>query len=162
MKCFLVDWLIQNHGLLGCSKICGKMFKTAPIQDLYLVHGCSPCDCPRNSRTWHGCRTLSLASLFVFKTFFFSSIWHSPYFLPGKRFCEPLYNRRSWETWWYDTSKQGIGALVIHMTNVYLAPLFQGDPCTWYGRLNYSLKWDFNCVYLFFVGILSTFYWIPP
>lgn len=49
----------------------------------------------------------------------------------GKRFCEPPYVRRPWETWWYDTSKQGIGALVIHMTNVYLAPLFQGDPCTW-------------------------------
>lgn len=48
-----------------------------------------------------------------------------------KRFVEPKYVRRSWETWWYDTSKQGIGAMVIHMANVYLAPLFQGDPCTW-------------------------------
>jgi STIMATE family len=40
--------------------------------------------------------------------------------------------RRSWETWWYDTSKQGIGALLIHMVNIYLAPIFIGDPCTWY------------------------------
>lgn len=56
--------------------------------------------------------------------------WLSPIFTV-KRFFEPKYVRRSWETWWYDTSKQGIGAMVIHMTNVYLAPLFQGDPCTW-------------------------------
>lgn len=57
---------------------------------------------------------------------------HNMEIFTGKRFCEPEVCRRSWETWWYDTSKQGIGAMVIHMTNVYLAPLFQGDPCTWY------------------------------
>lgn len=50
---------------------------------------------------------------------------------PAKRFCEPKYRRRPWNIWWYDTSKQGIGAFVIHMTNVYLSPLFRGDPCTW-------------------------------
>lgn len=32
----------------------------------------------------------------------------------------------------YDTSKQGVGALVIHFANVFLAEFFQGDPCTWW------------------------------
>jgi len=49
-----------------------------------------------------------------------------------KRFCEPRYERRPWLIWFYDTSKQGMGALVIHLANVYLATNFQGDPCTWY------------------------------
>ncbi|PSN49354.1 hypothetical protein C0J52_04269 [Blattella germanica] len=49
-----------------------------------------------------------------------------------KRFCEPRYERRPWLIWFYDTSKQGMGALVIHLANVYLATTFQGDPCTWY------------------------------
>ena len=31
----------------------------------------------------------------------------------------------------FDTSKQAIGALVIHFANVYLSQLFTGDPCTW-------------------------------
>ncbi len=72
--------------------------------------------------------------------------------LIGKRFCEDPKYRRNWETWWFDTSKQvgfywsihtciiliktctfqGIGALIIHMTNVYLAPHYKGNPCTWY------------------------------
>ncbi|XP_071454481.1 store-operated calcium entry regulator STIMATE-like [Hetaerina americana] len=49
-----------------------------------------------------------------------------------KRFCEPRYERRPWLIWFYDTSKQGMGAMVIHMANVFLANKFQGDPCTWY------------------------------
>ncbi|EDO38436.1 predicted protein, partial [Nematostella vectensis] len=32
----------------------------------------------------------------------------------------------------YDTSKQGVGAVVIHFANVFLAGMFSGDPCTWY------------------------------
>jgi len=71
--------------------------------------------------------------------------------LIGKRFCEPPYVRRPWETWWYDTSKQGIGALVIHMTNVYLAPLFQGDPCTWY-IINFLLDSTIG-LFIVYVGI---------
>ena len=32
----------------------------------------------------------------------------------------------------YDTSKQALGAGVIHMANVFLSSeLFQGDPCIW-------------------------------
>nr|XP_029728437.1 store-operated calcium entry regulator STIMATE-like isoform X6 [Aedes albopictus] len=76
--------------------------------------------------------------------------------LIGKRFCEPLYNRRSWETWWYDTSKQGIGAMVIHMTNVYLAPLFQGDPCTWY-IINFLLDSTIG-LFIIYIGIKTCQY----
>lgn len=49
-----------------------------------------------------------------------------------KRFCEPKYERRPWIIWFYDTSKQVIGSLVIHMANIILASGFHGDPCTWY------------------------------
>ena len=49
-----------------------------------------------------------------------------------KRFCEPARSRRSWLIWFFDTSKQGLGAMVIHLANIYLATMFNGDPCTWY------------------------------
>ncbi|CAL4200486.1 unnamed protein product, partial [Meganyctiphanes norvegica] len=49
-----------------------------------------------------------------------------------KRFCEPRKQRRSWLVWWYDTSKQGLGAMVMHFANVIMSEVFQGDPCTWY------------------------------
>ncbi|KAI1287019.1 Store-operated calcium entry regulator STIMATE [Halotydeus destructor] len=50
-----------------------------------------------------------------------------------KRFCEPVNKRRSWLIWFFDTSKQAIGALVIHFINIILAELFEGaDPCTQY------------------------------
>ncbi|KAI5709258.1 hypothetical protein M8J76_014036 [Diaphorina citri] len=38
-----------------------------------------------------------------------------------KRFCEPKYERRPWIIWFYDTSKQVIGSLVIHISNIILA-----------------------------------------
>lgn len=69
----------------------------------------------------------------------------------GKRFCEPRSVRRSWETWWYDTSKQGIGALAIHMTNVVAAPMYTGDPCTWY-VINFLLDSTIGLL-IIFVGI---------
>ena len=31
----------------------------------------------------------------------------------------------------FDTSKQGVGAVIIHFANVFLADMFTGDPCTW-------------------------------
>lgn len=49
-----------------------------------------------------------------------------------KRFCEPKDERRPWIIWFYDTSKQATGAALIHFSNVFLAELFHGDPCTWY------------------------------
>lgn len=52
--------------------------------------------------------------------------------LIAKRYCEPKYGRRPWKIWFFDTSKQGFGAFIIHFANVFLADMFQGDPCTWY------------------------------
>ncbi|XP_072026629.1 store-operated calcium entry regulator STIMATE-like [Amphiura filiformis] len=49
-----------------------------------------------------------------------------------KRLREPKEHRRSWRIWFYDTSKQALGASVIHFANVFLSDIFQGDPCTWY------------------------------
>ncbi|GFR84327.1 store-operated calcium entry regulator STIMATE [Elysia marginata] len=49
-----------------------------------------------------------------------------------KRYCEPQHSRRPWIIWFFDTSKQGVGAAVLHFANLYLSDVFQGDPCTWY------------------------------
>ncbi|XP_041347484.1 store-operated calcium entry regulator STIMATE-like [Gigantopelta aegis] len=49
-----------------------------------------------------------------------------------KRYCEPQHSRRPWKIWFFDTSKQALGAAVIHFANVFLADIFHGDPCTWY------------------------------
>lgn len=50
-----------------------------------------------------------------------------------KRFCEPAFARRTWKVWFFDTSKQALGALVIHFINILIAEFFGGvDPCTQY------------------------------
>ncbi|KAH9503762.1 hypothetical protein Btru_066570 [Bulinus truncatus] len=49
-----------------------------------------------------------------------------------KRYCEPQPSRRPWKIWFFDTSKQGVGAAVLHFANLFLSEVFQGDPCTWY------------------------------
>lgn len=72
-------------------------------------------------------------------------------YISVKRFREPPGIRRSWSIWWYDTSKQGIGAIFIHLTNVYLARLFQGDPCTWY-VINFLLDSTIGLL-IVFIGI---------
>lgn len=64
------------------------------------------------------------------------SLVHNIYFVTistflGKRFCEPRYARRPWLIWFYDTSKQGLGAFIIHAANVWLSPHMTGNPCTW-------------------------------
>ncbi|KAK6175916.1 hypothetical protein SNE40_014291 [Patella caerulea] len=51
-----------------------------------------------------------------------------------KRYCEPKHSRRPWKIWFFDTSKQALGAAVIHFANIFLADKYQGDhndPCTW-------------------------------
>ncbi|GFO12720.1 store-operated calcium entry regulator stimate [Plakobranchus ocellatus] len=48
-----------------------------------------------------------------------------------KRYCEPKHSRRPWIIWFFDTSKQGVGAAVLHFANLFLSDVFQGDPCTW-------------------------------
>ncbi|XP_066561191.1 transmembrane protein 110, like [Amia ocellicauda] len=49
-----------------------------------------------------------------------------------KRFREPKGVRRPWRIWFYDTSKQAIGALFIHFANVFLSNLTEQDPCSLY------------------------------
>ncbi|XP_035824364.1 store-operated calcium entry regulator STIMATE [Aplysia californica] len=49
-----------------------------------------------------------------------------------KRYCEPKHSRRPWMIWFFDTSKQGVGAAVLHFANLFLSDVFKGDPCTWY------------------------------
>ncbi|KAL0278521.1 UNVERIFIED_CONTAM: hypothetical protein PYX00_000327 [Menopon gallinae] len=68
-----------------------------------------------------------------------------------KRFCEPRYVRRPWLIWFYDTSKQGLGALFIHLANIYLASQFQGDPCTWY-IINFLLDSSVG-LFIIYIGI---------
>uniref|UniRef100_A0A3B3Z810 Uncharacterized protein n=1 Tax=Periophthalmus magnuspinnatus TaxID=409849 RepID=A0A3B3Z810_9GOBI len=40
--------------------------------------------------------------------------------------------RRPWRIWFYDTSKQAIGALFIHFANVFLSTFTKEDPCSLY------------------------------
>ncbi|XP_029317534.1 transmembrane protein 110, like [Cottoperca gobio] len=49
-----------------------------------------------------------------------------------KRFREPVGVRRPWRIWFFDTSKQAIGALFIHFANVFLSTLTEEDPCSLY------------------------------
>ncbi|KAG9489880.1 hypothetical protein GDO78_005675 [Eleutherodactylus coqui] len=49
-----------------------------------------------------------------------------------KRWQEPKEERRPWRIWFFDTSKQAIGALFIHFTNVFLSDLTEEDPCSLY------------------------------
>uniref|UniRef100_A0A493TAC7 Transmembrane protein 110 n=1 Tax=Anas platyrhynchos platyrhynchos TaxID=8840 RepID=A0A493TAC7_ANAPP len=52
--------------------------------------------------------------------------------LAVKRFKEPKEERRPWRIWFYDTSKQAIGALFIHFANIFLSDLTEEDPCSLY------------------------------
>lgn len=49
-----------------------------------------------------------------------------------KRLREPASDRRPVLIWFFDTSKQAVGAMLVHFANIFLAGLFKGDPCTWY------------------------------
>ncbi|XP_065599870.1 store-operated calcium entry regulator STIMATE-like isoform X2 [Cyrtonyx montezumae] len=49
-----------------------------------------------------------------------------------KRFKEPKEERRPWRIWFFDTSKQAIGALFIHFANVFLSDITEEDPCSLY------------------------------
>ncbi|KAM4035158.1 store-operated calcium entry regulator STIMATE-like [Anomaloglossus baeobatrachus] len=49
-----------------------------------------------------------------------------------KRWREPKEERRPWRIWFFDTSKQAIGALFIHFTNIFLSDLTEEDPCSLY------------------------------
>ncbi|KAL1110171.1 hypothetical protein AAG570_008248 [Ranatra chinensis] len=73
-----------------------------------------------------------------------------------KRWCEPSSERRPWKIWWYDTSKQGLGALVIHMINIVLSENFDGDPCTWY-IINFLLDSSIG-LFMVYIGIRAAQY----
>ncbi|KFO91992.1 Transmembrane protein 110, partial [Buceros rhinoceros silvestris] len=49
-----------------------------------------------------------------------------------KRFKEPKEERRPWRIWFYDTSKQALGAISIHFANIFLSELTEEDPCSLY------------------------------
>uniref|UniRef100_K7FXP3 Transmembrane protein 110 n=1 Tax=Pelodiscus sinensis TaxID=13735 RepID=K7FXP3_PELSI len=48
-----------------------------------------------------------------------------------KRFQEPK-ERRPWRIWFYNTSKQAIGALFVHFANVFLSDRTTEDACSLY------------------------------
>lgn len=56
--------------------------------------------------------------------------------LVAKRFTDKV--RRPWKVWFFDTSKQGISAVLIHFLNILLSMAFgewldvKADPCNWY------------------------------
>mmetsp|Transcript_75103 Transcript_75103/g.243024 ORF Transcript_75103/g.243024 Transcript_75103/m.243024 type:complete len:361 (-) Transcript_75103:46-1128(-) len=62
--------------------------------------------------------------------------------LVGKRFTDRI--RRPWKIWFFDTSKQGISAVLVHFLNILLSMAFgrwlkvKADPCNWYW-INLSL-----------------------
>ncbi|XP_028810607.1 transmembrane protein 110, like [Denticeps clupeoides] len=49
-----------------------------------------------------------------------------------KRLREPAEVRRSWKIWFFDTSKQAVGALFVHFANVFLSMLTSEDACSLY------------------------------
>ncbi|XP_063717352.1 store-operated calcium entry regulator STIMATE-like [Symsagittifera roscoffensis] len=49
-----------------------------------------------------------------------------------KRIREPPDVRRNLKIWFYDTSKQAVGAALIHFINIFTSSYYSGDPCTWY------------------------------
>lgn len=57
-------------------------------------------------------------------------------FLILKRLKEPADERRPWLIWFFDTSKQALGAMFIHFANVilsnYVITSKNNDPCSWY------------------------------
>jgi len=67
-----------------------------------------------------------------------------------KRLREPKKERRPVKIWFCDTSKQGIGAMLIHFANVFLASWSNSkDPCTWY-FINYILDTTIGLLVIWF------------
>ncbi|KAJ7329277.1 hypothetical protein JRQ81_015451 [Phrynocephalus forsythii] len=66
-----------------------------------------------------------------------------------KRFKEPKDERRPWRIWFYDTSKQAIGALFIHFANVFLSDLTEEDPCSLY-LMNFILDATLGMLLIWF------------
>ncbi|KAK5876670.1 hypothetical protein CesoFtcFv8_026002 [Champsocephalus esox] len=69
-----------------------------------------------------------------------------------KRFREPSGIRRPWRIWFYDTSKQAIGALFIHFANVFLSTLTEEDPCSLY-LMNFLLDATLGMLFLWLANM---------
>ncbi|CAH3016923.1 unnamed protein product [Porites evermanni] len=65
-----------------------------------------------------------------------------------KRLREPDSDRRPVLIWFFDTSKQAVGAMLVHFANIFLAGLFKGDPCTWY-LINFLLDSTLGLVVIY-------------
>ncbi|XP_074863521.1 store-operated calcium entry regulator STIMATE-like [Carettochelys insculpta] len=68
-----------------------------------------------------------------------------------KRFQEPEEERRPWRIWFYDTSKQAVGALFIHFANVFLSDHTSEDACSLY-LMNFILDATLG-VLLIWIGV---------
>ncbi|XP_067390998.1 store-operated calcium entry regulator STIMATE-like [Emydura macquarii macquarii] len=66
-----------------------------------------------------------------------------------KRFQEPKEERRPWRIWFYDTSKQAVGALFIHFANIFLSDLTEEDPCSLY-LMNFILDATLGMLLIWF------------
>ncbi|XP_022783984.1 store-operated calcium entry regulator STIMATE-like [Stylophora pistillata] len=80
-----------------------------------------------------------------------------------KRLREPLSERRPVLIWFFDTSKQAVGAMLVHFANIFLANLFKGDPCTWY-LINFLLDSTLGLVVIyiclqFMQGVVRMYDW---
>lgn len=80
-----------------------------------------------------------------------------------KRLREPLSERRPVLIWFFDTSKQAVGAMLVHFANIFLANLFKGDPCTWY-LINFLLDSTLGPVVIyiclqFMQGVVRMYDW---
>ncbi|NXT02960.1 STIMA regulator, partial [Jacana jacana] len=49
-----------------------------------------------------------------------------------KRRLEPKEKRRPWMTWCFDTLKQGLSAMLIHIVNIFLSNYTEEDSCSFY------------------------------
>jgi len=96
--------------------------------------------------------------------------WWVQVFLFVTCFCSLIYKRfydevrRAWLVWFFDTSKQGFGAMLAHSLNLALAKVLNflvsvdADACNWY-FINITMDTSFGCIIVvFLVKILKYFY----
>ncbi|XP_048887285.1 transmembrane protein 110, like [Brienomyrus brachyistius] len=107
---------LQEHIPSRTSAFDGRMVASANTTDVTHGHGCDNGALMDN----FGVLIQALLAVVAFST------------LMLKRLREPAGIRRPWRIWFYDTSKQAIGALFIHFANVFLSTLTIEDPCSLY------------------------------
>nr|XP_057921832.1 transmembrane protein 110, like isoform X1 [Doryrhamphus excisus] len=98
-----------------------RFFQDLEVTNMSDINKASPHGCDNGALTDRfGVLIQGLLAIVAFST------------LMLKRFREPVGIRRPWRIWFYDTSKQAIGALFIHFSNVFLSTLTKEDPCSLY------------------------------